>query len=79
VDQGRAHDVRQHARQLHGRKEGHRPPAAWQKDGGALYSPVPTTIWTAELPVQMLASVWSSGPTTSTPGTPEPSPSPIRR
>ncbi|MFE6621116.1 discoidin domain-containing protein [Streptomyces sp. NPDC057740] len=33
--------------------------AAWQKDSGALYSPVPTTIWTAELPVQMLASVWS--------------------
>ncbi|MEI5522927.1 discoidin domain-containing protein [Streptomyces brasiliscabiei] len=33
--------------------------AAWQKPGGALYSPVPTTIWTAELPVQMLASVWS--------------------
>ncbi|WP_234046567.1 alpha-L-rhamnosidase-related protein [Streptomyces adelaidensis] len=33
--------------------------ASWQKAGGALYSPVPTTIWTAELPVQMLASVWS--------------------
>ncbi|MEH0663734.1 discoidin domain-containing protein [Streptomyces stelliscabiei] len=33
--------------------------AAWQKSGGQLYSPVPTTIWTAELPVQMLASVWS--------------------
>ncbi|WP_128429284.1 discoidin domain-containing protein [Streptomyces cyaneus] len=33
--------------------------AAWQKDSGALYSPVPSTIWTAELPVQMLASVWS--------------------
>ncbi|WP_328505346.1 alpha-L-rhamnosidase-related protein [Streptomyces sp. NBC_00391] len=33
--------------------------AAWQKSSGALYSPVPSTIWTAELPVQMLASVWS--------------------
>ncbi|MDL5206480.1 discoidin domain-containing protein [Streptomyces sp. ALI-76-A] len=33
--------------------------AAWQKPSGALYSPVPSTIWTAELPVQMLASVWS--------------------
>ncbi len=33
--------------------------AAWQKSSGALYSPVPTTIWTAELPTQMLASVWS--------------------
>jgi hypothetical protein len=33
--------------------------AAWQKPSGALYSPVPTTIWTAELPTQMLASVWS--------------------
>ncbi|UUU19860.1 alpha-L-rhamnosidase-related protein [Streptomyces sp. DSM 40750] len=33
--------------------------AAWQKTSGALYSPVPTTIWTAELPTQMLASVWS--------------------
>ncbi|MER6154346.1 discoidin domain-containing protein [Streptomyces sp. NPDC001868] len=33
--------------------------AAWQKPGGALYSPVPSTIWTAELPVQMLASAWS--------------------
>ncbi|WP_405813399.1 discoidin domain-containing protein [Streptomyces sp. NBC_01390] len=32
---------------------------SWQKDSGALYSPVPSTIWTAELPVQMLASVWS--------------------
>lgn len=32
---------------------------SWQKDSGALYSPVPTTIWTSELPVQMLASVWS--------------------
>ncbi|MDX3452292.1 discoidin domain-containing protein [Streptomyces sp. ME02-8801-2C] len=32
---------------------------AWQKDTGALYSPVPSVIWTAELPVQMLASVWS--------------------
>jgi alpha-L-rhamnosidase len=32
---------------------------SWQKDGGALYSPVPSTIWTAELPTQMLASVWS--------------------
>lgn len=32
---------------------------SWQKDSGALYSPVPATIWTAELPVQMLASVWS--------------------
>ncbi|MFE1922286.1 discoidin domain-containing protein [Streptomyces asoensis] len=35
--------------------------ASWQKPGGALYSPVPSTIWTAELPVQMLASVWSFG------------------
>lgn len=33
--------------------------AAWQKSGGALYSPVPSVIWTSELPVQMLASVWS--------------------
>ncbi|MEU2281521.1 discoidin domain-containing protein [Streptomyces sp. NPDC013178] len=33
--------------------------ASWQKAGGALYSPVPTTIWTSELPTQMLASVWS--------------------
>ncbi|BBC31116.1 Glycoside hydrolase family 78 [Streptomyces graminofaciens] len=33
--------------------------AAWQKSSGALYSPVPSTIWTAELPTQMLASVWS--------------------
>ncbi|MFI5472703.1 discoidin domain-containing protein [Streptomyces cacaoi] len=32
---------------------------SWQKSGGALYSPVPSVIWTAELPVQMLASVWS--------------------
>ncbi|MEU5334166.1 discoidin domain-containing protein [Streptomyces asoensis] len=35
--------------------------ASWQQPGGALYSPVPSTIWTAELPVQMLASVWSFG------------------
>ncbi|MET8982660.1 discoidin domain-containing protein [Streptomyces sp. NPDC004539] len=35
--------------------------ASWQKSSGALYSPVPSTIWTAELPVQMLASVWSFG------------------
>ncbi|MCG7210082.1 discoidin domain-containing protein [Streptomyces arenae] len=35
--------------------------AAWQKSSGALYSPVPSTIWTSELPVQMLASVWSFG------------------
>ncbi|MFE9448075.1 discoidin domain-containing protein [Streptomyces sp. NPDC006739] len=34
---------------------------AWQKDNGALYSPVPSVIWTSELPVQMLASVWSFG------------------
>ncbi|MFE6822268.1 discoidin domain-containing protein [Streptomyces sp. NPDC057690] len=34
---------------------------SWQKSSGALYSPVPSTIWTAELPVQMLASVWSFG------------------
>jgi alpha-L-rhamnosidase len=33
--------------------------AAWQKSSGALYSPVPSAIWTAELPTQMLASVWS--------------------
>ena len=33
--------------------------ASWQKDSGALYSPMPSTIWTAELPNQMLASVWS--------------------
>ena len=33
--------------------------ASWQKSNGALYSPVPSTSWTAELPVQMLASVWS--------------------
>ncbi|MEH0420864.1 alpha-L-rhamnosidase-related protein [Streptomyces sp. B21-083] len=33
--------------------------ASWQKDTGALYSPMPSTIWTAELPNQMLASVWS--------------------
>ena len=34
---------------------------SWQKDSGALYSPVPSVIWTSELPVQMLASVWSFG------------------
>ncbi|MFF4655454.1 discoidin domain-containing protein [Streptomyces sp. NPDC001381] len=34
---------------------------AWQKPGGVLYSPIPSTIWTAELPVQMLASVWAFG------------------
>ncbi|MEU9267147.1 discoidin domain-containing protein [Streptomyces sp. NPDC048251] len=33
--------------------------ASWQESGGVLYSPVPTTIWTSELPTQMLASVWS--------------------
>ncbi|MFG2025738.1 discoidin domain-containing protein [Streptomyces sp. NPDC048825] len=33
--------------------------ASWQKDSGALYSPIPSVIWTAELPTQMLASVWS--------------------
>lgn len=32
---------------------------SWQKDSGALYSPIPSVIWTSELPVQMLASVWS--------------------
>ncbi|MFJ3804308.1 discoidin domain-containing protein [Streptomyces sp. NPDC090088] len=35
--------------------------ASWQKGNGALYSPVPSVIWTSELPVQMLASVWSFG------------------
>ncbi|MFD5914437.1 discoidin domain-containing protein [Streptomyces massasporeus] len=34
---------------------------SWQESGGVLYSPMPSTIWTAELPVQMLASVWSFG------------------
>ncbi|MER6186982.1 discoidin domain-containing protein [Streptomyces sp. NPDC001652] len=34
---------------------------SWQEPGGVLYSPMPSTIWTAELPVQMLASVWSFG------------------
>ena len=33
--------------------------ASWQEPGGVLYSPMPSTIWTAELPNQMLASVWS--------------------
>ncbi|MGW7202570.1 alpha-L-rhamnosidase-related protein [Streptomyces sp. NPDC054837] len=32
---------------------------SWQKSDGVLYSPMPSTIWTAELPTQMLASVWS--------------------
>ncbi|KUO14801.1 alpha-L-rhamnosidase-related protein [Streptomyces dysideae] len=32
---------------------------SWQESGGVLYSPIPSTTWTAELPVQMLASVWS--------------------
>ncbi|MFF5184454.1 discoidin domain-containing protein [Streptomyces sp. NPDC000345] len=35
--------------------------ASWRKSGGALYSPVPSVIWTSELPTQMLASVWSFG------------------
>ncbi|MFF0484894.1 discoidin domain-containing protein [Streptomyces sp. NPDC004435] len=33
--------------------------AAWQKPDGVLYSPVPAGNWSAELPTQMLASVWS--------------------
>jgi hypothetical protein len=32
---------------------------SWQESGGVLYSPIPSVIWTAELPVQMLASVWA--------------------
>ena len=35
--------------------------ASWQKASGALYSPVPSVIWTSELPTQMLASVWALG------------------
>jgi hypothetical protein len=34
---------------------------SWQKPGGVLYSPIPSVIWTAELPTQMLASVWAFG------------------
>ncbi|MEU5310895.1 discoidin domain-containing protein [Streptomyces sp. NPDC021562] len=34
---------------------------AWQKPDGALYSPMPSVIWTSELPTQMLASVWGFG------------------
>ncbi|MET9773939.1 discoidin domain-containing protein [Streptomyces sp. NPDC006367] len=32
---------------------------SWQEQGGVLYSPMPSVIWTSELPLQMLASVWS--------------------
>lgn len=32
---------------------------AWQRSDGTLYSPVPSGNWNSELPVQMLASIWS--------------------
>jgi|GEM_PF-517598 len=31
----------------------------WQRGNGTLYSPVPSGNWNSELPVQMLASIWS--------------------